>query len=53
MPPIYVHARFTSMYLSFANGAGGVGIFWMLVFQWFLPTDQLNSKVSDVPCILN
>ena len=31
-----VHARFASVTLSIANGAGGVGIFELLVFQCFV-----------------
>ena len=39
-------------YLSIANGAGGVGIFELFVFQCLYRSYRVNNKVIDVLYIL-
>ena len=43
---------FLPYYLSIANGAGGVGIFELLVFQGFFRSYRVNSKAINVLYIL-
>ena len=43
---------FLPYYLKIANGAGGVGIFELLIFQGFFKSYRVNSKAMDVLYIL-